>query len=306
MPELIINPNEAIRPNFASEDYTAARNALIGGNIDEAAAVALLENAWNANNVAEREIWARQRRAEGEAEREREQQEREARERREEARMQDEENARSEERKKYKTKYTEIIMLPPPDAPPEILPTYATTRLQKGQYVEMWYFTNEGLDYGLRSASSADENALVQSVDKEGTAIWTAAAASKGAKAALDDRDLTWDQLSIAIPRFLDAIQAAGWPEQRLEIMTNLFTRLQAHPFRASRDPLDRMALLRYLSEQRRLWHQAVEAGTGAWNIGILNENLVRMAADSVRKERNDREDAERARICKCSAIPVE
>ncbi|KAG6875883.1 hypothetical protein C0992_001927 [Termitomyces sp. T32_za158] len=298
MPELVNDPNEAVRPNFAAEEYAAARNVLIGANLDENAAIALLENAWHANNAAEREMWERQRRAEGEAERERERQEVEARERREEAQMLEEESVRREERKKYKSKYTEIAMDPTPDTPPEILSAYATTRLQKGLYVEMWYFTNEGLDYALKSASSVDENALVQAIDKEGNAVWTTAAASKGSKTALDDRDLTWDQLSIAIPRFLDAIHAAGWTDQRQAIMADLFTRLQAHPYRASRDPLDRLALLRYLLEQQRLWHQAVEARTGAWNIGVLNKNLLRRAADSVRRERNDREDAERARMC--------
>ncbi|KAG6877231.1 hypothetical protein C0992_010544 [Termitomyces sp. T32_za158] len=298
MPELLLNPNEAVRPNFASDDYTAARNALIGGNVDEQAAIAMLENVWNANNAAEKEIWARQRREDGEAEREREIREREAREHREDARAMEEESMRIEERKKHKSKYTEIAMNPPADTPPEILPAYATSRLQKGMYVEMWYFTNEGLDYALKSASAIDDDALVQSVDRDGNAVWTTAATSKGSRSALDDRDLTWEQLSIAIPRFLDAIHAAGWTEQRQAMMAELFTRLQAHPYRASRDHLDRKALLKYLSEQRRLWHQAIEAGTGAWNIGVLNENLLRMAADSVRREHSDRNDAERARIC--------
>ncbi|KAG6877592.1 hypothetical protein C0992_009638, partial [Termitomyces sp. T32_za158] len=297
MPELLINPNDAVRPNFASEDYIAARNALIGGNVDEQAAIAMLENVWDANNAAEKEIWERQRREDGEADREREARERQEREQGEEARTVEEESIRNEERRKYKSKFTEIVMAPPPDTPPEILPAYATTRLQKGMYVEMWYFTNEGLDYALKSASAIDDNALVQSVDRDGKAMWTTAAASKGSKSAMDDRDLTWEQLSIATPRFLDAIHAAGWTEQRQVIMADLFTRLQAHPYRASRDPLDRKALLKYLSEQRKLWHQAIEAGTGAWNVGILNENLLRMAADSVCRERSDREDTERARI---------
>ncbi|KAG6894496.1 hypothetical protein C0992_005892 [Termitomyces sp. T32_za158] len=205
----------------------------------------------------DKEIWERQRQERAEEDRARERQDREEREQRAAARELEEEAARKEERKKHKSKY-------------------ATTK--------------------RRTASTMDENAVVQTIDKDGNSAWVPAVASRGAKAALDDRDLTWEQLLIAMPRFLDAIQAAQWTEQRQSMTTDLFTRLQAHPFRASRDPLDRVALLRYLSEQRRLWHQAIEAGSAAWDIGILNEHLIRSASDDVNKEQRDRDEAERAR----------
>ncbi|KAG6867148.1 hypothetical protein C0993_006255, partial [Termitomyces sp. T159_Od127] len=127
IPALFTNPNEAIRPGFALEDYTAVRNALMNENINEEAAVALLESSWTVNNMAEREIWVCQRRGKRDAERERTQQDQEEREQRAEARQMEEEVARREERKKHKTKYMEISMVPPPVTPLEILPTYATT-----------------------------------------------------------------------------------------------------------------------------------------------------------------------------------
>lgn len=55
------NPNEVTCPNFTLEDYTEACNAMIGENIDEAAAIVMLVNVWNTNNAAEKVIWARQR-----------------------------------------------------------------------------------------------------------------------------------------------------------------------------------------------------------------------------------------------------
>ncbi|KAG6886636.1 hypothetical protein C0992_003051 [Termitomyces sp. T32_za158] len=287
MSALTLDPNEAVCPDYASEDYAAARNAMIGGNIDKAAAVILLANAWNATNAAEKAIWARQMREAAEAEREREQRDREEIERRAEARGLEEELI-VEEKKKYKNKYTDVSMVPPPLIPSEILPAYATSRLQDGMYVEMWYFTNEGLDYALKTSAALDDDFMIQSIDKDGNAVWTTAA-SRGSKTALDDRDLSWEQFSVAIPRFLDAIHAAEWTDQRQTMMANLFTGLQAHPYRSSRDPLDKIILLRYLSEQRRLWHQAIEAGTGAWDIGILSDTLIRAAADSVRREHLDR-----------------
>ncbi|KAG6806178.1 hypothetical protein H0H92_012414 [Tricholoma furcatifolium] len=69
MPRLTIDPNTAIRPDFSSEDYADARAALISEDIDEGAAVAMLNKSWDASNAAEKAIWNRQLRAdEAEAE----------------------------------------------------------------------------------------------------------------------------------------------------------------------------------------------------------------------------------------------
>lgn len=205
--------------------------------------------------------------------------------------------ARNEERKRHKNKYTIVLMAPPPILPLEILPAYTMSHLQKGLYVEMWYFTNKGLECMLKTSSTLDENMLVQLVDRDGGAVWTMAMAARGLKTALDDRELTWDQFSIAIPRFVDAIHVAGWMEQRQSMMASLFKSLQMHPYQASWDLLDRTILLRYLLEQRRLWHQALDAGMGAWNIGILSDPLLAMAADVVLKEQSNRAKAERNRL---------
>ncbi|KAG6886935.1 hypothetical protein C0992_001572 [Termitomyces sp. T32_za158] len=296
MPNIIVDPNEAVCPDFAAENFATARNALINENVNEEVAINILTSAWRANNALDREVWNRQRQEREEEQALMQRRAAEEQQQRAEAREMEEEAIRREERRKHKNKYTPLTRVPPPSNPPEILPSYATARLQKGQFVEMWYFTNEGMDYALKTSTTTDENAMVQTIDRDGNAMWVPAAASRGSKSATDDRDLTWEQLLVAIPRFLDAIQAAQWTEERQAMMTDLFAKLQAHPFRASKDPLDRVALLRYLAEQRRLWHQAIDAGTGAWDIGILNEHLMRNATDAVRRERRDREDAERAR----------
>ncbi|KAG6894158.1 hypothetical protein C0992_007284 [Termitomyces sp. T32_za158] len=285
MPVLVLDPNEAIRLDFTSQDYAEVCNGMISKDIDEKAAIALLVNAWNMNNAAEKVIWARQRREQEDAQRENERQAQEENEQRMAVRGLEEEAARNEERKKYKNKYMDVSMAPPPMTPPEILSAYVTTRLQKGLYVELWYFTNEGLDYALKMSTALDDDTMVQSIDKDGNAIWVTAAASKGSKTIQDDKNLLWEQLSVAIPCFLDTIHAAGWTNQRQDMMARLFMGLQAHPYRLSRDPLDRTTLLKYLLEQRRLWHQALDAGTGTWNIGLLSESLIHAAGDSVRKK---------------------
>ncbi|KAG6886775.1 hypothetical protein C0992_002437 [Termitomyces sp. T32_za158] len=297
MPVLVLDPNKAIRPDFASQDYVEVHNGMISEDIDKEVAIVLLVNAWNVNNAVEKVIWARQRRKQEDAQRENERQAQEENEQRMAVRGLEEEAARNKERKKYKNKYMDVSMAPPPMTPPKILSAYATTCLQKGLYVELWYFTNEGLDYALKTSTALDDDTVVQSIDKDGNAIWVTAAASKGSKTVQDNKNLLWEQLLVMIPRFLDAIHAAGWTNQRQDMMARLFMGLQAHPYRLSRDPLDRTTLLKYLSEQRRLWHQALDTGTGAWNIGLLSESLICAAGDSVHKEFFDQREAERNRM---------
>ncbi|KAG6883849.1 hypothetical protein C0992_007638 [Termitomyces sp. T32_za158] len=206
MPVLLLDPNEAVCLDFASQDYAEVRKGMIGEDVDEEAAIALLVNAWNVNNAAEKVLWARQRREQEAAQRENERQVRGEDEHRLAARGLEEEAARNEERKKYKNKYMDVSMAPPPMALPEILSTYATSRLQKGLYIELWYFTNKGLDFALKTSNAMDDNTVVQSIDKDRNAVWVTAAASKGSKTVQEDKDLSWEQLSIAIPRFLDAV----------------------------------------------------------------------------------------------------
>ncbi|KAG6894830.1 hypothetical protein C0992_004429 [Termitomyces sp. T32_za158] len=206
MPDLHNDPNTAVCPDFAHENFATARNALISDTVNEEAAINILASTWRANNALDKERWERQRQERDKEQRLMERQEREDREQRAELRQAEEEAAKREERKRYRSKYAQLAQEPTPNAPPEILAPYATTRLQKGLYVELWYFTNDGIDYTLKTLSTVDKNAMVQTVDKDGNASWVLAAASKGSKSVLDDRDLAWEQFLLAIPRFLDAI----------------------------------------------------------------------------------------------------
>lgn len=65
---------------------------------------------------------------------------------------------------------------------PEIPLSCATSWLWKGQYVELWYFTNNGLDYARQHSSTLDEDVMVQVQDKDGTAAWVPAVTSREAR----------------------------------------------------------------------------------------------------------------------------
>ncbi|KAG6823695.1 hypothetical protein H0H92_009341 [Tricholoma furcatifolium] len=282
-------------PDFTSADYEEARADLRTDTINDEAAANMLKAAWTASNRADKAIWVRQQQADAEAAAVRELEARERRDQNEADRRHEDELARVEDQKKNRSKYLEIPDIPPPVTPPEILPAYAISRLQKGQYVELWYFTNEGLAHGLKTASTVNENAMVQSVEADGSVTWTPAAAARTATREVKrDRDITWEQFLIAYPRFLDAIEAADWTPQRVDMMTSLFQRIQAHPLRFTAEERDRRALLRYICEQRQLWHRAIDSPAKGWNIGIISGDILRMAVEDIRNEDAARREAER------------
>ncbi|KAG5638381.1 hypothetical protein DXG03_004147, partial [Asterophora parasitica] len=156
-PRILVNPNEVTCPDFALPDWAAARGALISGTLDDATAIIRLTESWNANNFAEKAMWARQLA----------QEERDRIEAKLEQEQRDEE---MEDRKKHSTKYTPISENPPPDTMPIFVSPYALARLRKGQYVEMWYFTNDGISYAQHNSTMHDEDTMVQVADKDSRA----------------------------------------------------------------------------------------------------------------------------------------
>ncbi|KAG6810140.1 hypothetical protein H0H92_013148 [Tricholoma furcatifolium] len=205
MARLTMIPHDAICPNFASDDYVGARIGLISDTVNNNAAVALLKRSWKAANTAEKAIWDWQDAADKDAAEAAVRQEQALQQEEVERRRHETDAALAEERKKNRVKYVELSETPSPITPPEILPTYATSRLQKGQYIELWYFTNEGIASGLKHTSSVDENAMAQSIDKDGVVTWISAVSAKALHEAKSDRDLSWEQLLVASPRAVPA-----------------------------------------------------------------------------------------------------
>ena len=51
------NPHDAVIPNFAAPKFAAQHQFLTDGGIQDAQAVNILTNIWNANNSKERAAW---------------------------------------------------------------------------------------------------------------------------------------------------------------------------------------------------------------------------------------------------------
>ncbi|KAI5980777.1 hypothetical protein EDD15DRAFT_2430257 [Pisolithus albus] len=129
MAEVCHNPHEAIQPDFATAEHAQQRQLLVDTGLSEEQAA-----AWDARQAERTRVQLETERAQQEENERRRQAEEELR-----------ETVHNEERKKYKNKFAPVVDAPLPIGPVHIPSRIALTRMKKGEYIEMWYFTNKGI-----------------------------------------------------------------------------------------------------------------------------------------------------------------
>ncbi|KAG1802848.1 uncharacterized protein HD556DRAFT_1429584 [Suillus plorans] len=198
---LVEDPNLAIRPDFASQEHEASRHQLVEEGLSNENAARTLAALWTLANNAEKDRWALKQRRLLEA-RQREEEEEEER---QQQRKEEEETARLEERKKNKTKYAPIVRGKVPSDPTILPAQYAIRKMKSGDYCELHYFTNRGLEDAKLSNLIAEPEAMVMLPAADGLHSWIPAAAVKDPKAApvVKDENLSWEEFNEAAPRMI-------------------------------------------------------------------------------------------------------
>ncbi|KAG2141113.1 hypothetical protein DEU56DRAFT_941415, partial [Suillus clintonianus] len=205
MPRLHSDPNLNICPDYADGVFADTRLQLTNENINEQQAIAILRNIWQADNNIAKAQWDRQ------VEEDRERQEHvdrlndEEQERLEHDRREEDEATQKEDRKKNKFKYTSIPQRDVPTEPVIIPSSYATCKLDKGDYVELWYFTNAGLD-DAKLKTSVSEDAMIMATLAGGETAWVSAASMRNASTIVDDQNLPFEDFCQACPRIISAM----------------------------------------------------------------------------------------------------
>ncbi|KAF8809699.1 hypothetical protein BYT27DRAFT_7254418 [Phlegmacium glaucopus] len=115
--------------------------------------------------------------------------------------------------KKNKVKYTPIPDRDIPTITPVITSNYTIRKMEKGLYVELWYYTNAGLDDALRSSSNIDDEAMVMLHRPDGSSSWVPSASTRDAIGVLDDKHISWKDFCQAAPRMIVAMEEADWPQ---------------------------------------------------------------------------------------------
>ncbi|KIJ31394.1 hypothetical protein M422DRAFT_266931 [Sphaerobolus stellatus SS14] len=276
------DPSRRVCPDFTSEEFANDRRDLTSAECTNAAAAKLLERVWKVNHRSDVAKWQQHREDESikvvEA-----------------MRLQAEQQAES--RKAAETEAEETQILAP----------YAQRKLDKGSYVEMWYFTDEGIVEVTKTASQAEDESMHPIIDPiTKVTAWVPAAVKRAPGSMFkDDEELTMEQISIASPRMLLAMEAAAWPEERVNMMVNIWGKLLSHKKRSSANALDVKSLIVYQAEQHRKWHLAIATPRGAWNIGIISEEVLKGVSDEVYQKDREKKDKElRAKVSLFKPIP--
>ncbi|KIK77907.1 hypothetical protein PAXRUDRAFT_17190 [Paxillus rubicundulus Ve08.2h10] len=181
MPRLLRDPNLDVCPDYASEIFAATQARLEDDREEHEQEVACEEE---------------QRALEAELSKD------------------EEEAARKEEKKKDKHKFLPILQgVGVPTESPVIPATHVVRKLDKGEYVELWHFTNDGLDDTLTTSTSVDPDAMVMSRLLDGSMAWVLAAAACSSTKLVEDQNLLFEDFCQAAPCFVEAIQQANWPD---------------------------------------------------------------------------------------------
>ncbi|KZP21856.1 hypothetical protein FIBSPDRAFT_825315 [Athelia psychrophila] len=154
----------------------------------------------------------------------------------------------------------------------------------------LWFLTPEGLDSARRTNLHHNQNTMVVTQNDNGSTPWEPTV--QPPRGIVDDEDLPWEDFCTTCPLFIKAAEDALRPSERVDMMSGLFFAVQTHPWRRSRDPLERRSLLVYAAEQRRLWHTAITANGGAYNVSIFNESILRSTHDRLYREDRKVQDA--------------
>ncbi|KAH7919126.1 hypothetical protein BV22DRAFT_1099823, partial [Leucogyrophana mollusca] len=203
--------------------------------MDDAAATAALRNLWVISNNQDKARWAQQLRDEARAAEAEQLHLAEEEHRRQQALADEEEEEEREERKKNKGMYVPL------------------RNMAKGEYCEMWYFTNTGVREAASAILDSEPEALTLLPSVNGGQTWVPAGAIRDPKSQVKkDEHLTWEEFLEAAPRMIDSMKDNRWKKERVDMFIGFWSAIQNHRWRHSFDPLQQRALLVYQSQQRR------------------------------------------------------
>ncbi|KAJ7449618.1 hypothetical protein FB451DRAFT_1102566 [Mycena latifolia] len=282
MARIARNPELDLCPDFAGPIFQAARDAIVASVPNKTAedVVTDLTAAWQAEWDTKKAAWDAQETADQVA---RDTAAKAASDEaaRKQAELDAEIAAEKKEADKKKPKLNDFdsnrgvgdAIAPRPSA-------YALRKLERFEYVELWYFTREGCADAATSNANHTINEDAFALAKLDDVVGLRPAASFSAsKNVVKDIDLIWDQLSYAKNSMLQHMAQLSWPEKHVNALADFWFSLETHPTRSLMHG-DRIALT-YQAEVRIEWHESLKRNQG-FNIANINDNLMRRASDKI------------------------
>ena len=273
------DPTLEAEPNFEDVAWEAARNAITAGGKTLEEAIEILKEGWKVQHERAVEEWIEQRQL---RQQEREQ---DGGGDQEQGGEQDGEQNRgqanlSTSSQRSEPEVPEWINRPTPSFL-DIRPSEkALKRLEKKEFVELWYFTAEGCRVtAAADLASPDDTYGLVNTDK-GLVFQTLGASSMSVKVTRDE-DLTLEQMTEAKTRLVGCMKTCGWNEYEVTQTAMFYMSLDVHPMRSQ--PYGRQAILRYQDRVRRDWTSCLK--TVAYSIAEVNNDLMKEFRDEIRNE---------------------
>ncbi|KAG2758112.1 hypothetical protein P692DRAFT_20813647 [Suillus brevipes Sb2] len=194
MPRIRNDPNLNVCPDYAVYVFKNIHTQLVNENTTEAQAMQLLRNIWEANNNAVKLLWQQQVDEDREQQEHHERLDEDEQERLNQEKIEEEEAASKKEKKKNKHKYLPILGIGIPNEPAIMPCSHALRKLDKGDHVELWYFTNDGLDEAS-TKKTIDDDAMILSTLADGLTAWVSSASTFNEKVLQDTREkVYWEE----------------------------------------------------------------------------------------------------------------
>ena len=146
---------------------------------------------------------------------------------------------------------------------------YAIDKVKAVEYVELWYFTTEGIRDTSKVSCTAADNALGLLQTDAGIMAFQQVKATKVSRNVRKDENLSWEQISTARHNIVAA--ANTWPEKHKQALADFFMNLEA----LVADGYDTQPIVRYQAVSRRRWHEALLGEHQMFNISHINMNLL-------------------------------
>ena len=163
---------------------------------------------------------------------------------------------------------------------------FALDKVKAMEYVELWYFTSEGILDASKVTPMADNDSFGLLNTSSGF-TFQHIRASKASRNVICDEALTWDQISTARHNIVNA--AAGWPEKHRRALAEYFIELEV--LKAASSNL--RALILYQATVRRLWHSSLKGEGQCFNLAHIHDGLLMKLENRIRDQDTEKNTKE-------------
>ncbi|KAG1751050.1 hypothetical protein EDB19DRAFT_1903900 [Suillus lakei] len=272
MDRLHSDPSLLVCPDFMSEPYRISRASLVTPTNTEAQAAETLRVVWVTTNNALCTQWQQQVAEDEQLRAEQQRQAEDETERQQQALRLEEEATKADEKKKNRSKHSIIPVRPRPDTTDDaaLVSDFALRKIDKGQYVELYYWTNIGLQDVHSSYRTRDDEGMVPTTGEDGSTVWVNAGGTKPSAGVIADRNLSVVDFAQAVLHMIAALEEHDWTNQRVTMLARFWGAIMLHRYWNSTD--------------------SIAQPKGAWDISIIDEAALLRTFDRVFRDMRHRE----------------